>query len=114
MQALINGFVLAGRFREVVPLEHQDKVLSKIANYLVQMSTLRFPMIGRLEAAETDGRMEYSIQQCLHPAGCQWAPRDSGPFETAINYFFTTRSLDDYETLEQVPDDSEECFAAWL
>jgi len=105
---------LAGRFREVVPIEHQDKVISKIADYLVQMSTLRFSMIGRLKAAETDRGVEYSIQQCLHPASCQWAPRDSGPFETAINYFFTTRTPDYYETLKRAPDDSDECFAAWL
>ena len=113
----IPGRIFRGKFRTCIPEEHQEKVLSTIANYWIQLSTLRFPMIGRLEARMdgVDGGKgkEYQLLPILHPAGCQW-PNNSGPFSTSIDYFYTTRRLDYESFLKQLPHDSEEGFMAWL
>ena len=42
MMEALNGRTLIGTFEEVIPLAHQDKVLSQLANYRDQLSSLRF------------------------------------------------------------------------
>jgi aminoglycoside phosphotransferase (APT) family kinase protein len=114
IMSAIHGQVLPGNFRESVPEVHQDKILSDIASYLIQLSNLRFPMIGRLDATiNSDGISNYMIKPCINPAGCIWQ-HSSGPFHTTIDYFFTTRTIDYHETLRHMANDSDECFAAWL
>lgn len=113
MEAL-GGRVLQADVRKSVPEEYQDKVLSTVASYIIQLSTIRFPLIGRLEETRSsNGTLEYKILPCLHPAGCQWR-NDSGPFATSIDYFYTTRKLDYEEFLKRMPNDSDDCFAAWI
>jgi hypothetical protein len=114
LMSAINGQVLPGPFRESVPEIHQDKILSDIASYLIQLSSLRFPMIGRLDATiNGDGISNYTIKPCINPAGCIWQ-HSSGPFQTTIDYFFTTRTIDYNQTLRRMSNDTDECFAAWL
>jgi hypothetical protein len=89
--------------------------LSQIADYRDQLSSLRFPKIGSLDAVEgPDGQLEYTIQPVLHPPGCLWRHNTIGSYDTAIEYFFTSRKLDYEETVRRWPNDSDECFAAWL
>jgi aminoglycoside phosphotransferase (APT) family kinase protein len=113
LMSAIDGQILPGQFRESVPQVYQDRVLSDIAGYLIELSTLRFPMIGRLDATINKGVSTYSIKPCINPAGCIWQ-QNSGPFHTAIDYFFTTRTIDYNQTLQRMSHDSDECFAAWL
>ena len=110
MEALDGSTLPSGGFRKSVPKKHQEKVLSTIAEHLIQLSTLRFPAIGRLDLG-LDG--VYSIKPCLDPAGCQWSV-ECGPYRTSIEYFWTTRKLDYDMTLKQLPKDHDQCFAAWI
>jgi isoamyl acetate esterase len=113
LMSAIDGQVLPGQFRESVPQVYQDRILSDMAGYLIELSTLRFPMIGRLDATINNGITDYSIKPCINPAGCIWQ-HSSGPFHTTIDYFFTTRTIDYNQTLCRMSNDSDECFAAWL
>jgi Phosphotransferase enzyme family len=114
MMEALDGRTLIGKFENIIPLKYQDKVLSQLADYRDQLSSLRFSKIGRLDATETpDGQLDYTIKPVLHPPGCHWRPV-VGPFTTSIDYFFTSRKLDYEETVRRWPNDSDECFAAWL
>jgi Phosphotransferase enzyme family len=114
MMKALDGRAIIGKFEEVIPRECQDKVLSQLADYRDQLAALRFPKIGRLDATESpEGLLEYTIKPVLNPAGCHWR-QAIGPFDTAIDYFFTTRKLDYEETVCRLPNDTDECFAAWV
>jgi len=66
-----------------------DKTLADVRTWIDETR-----MESVVEAtAKEDGSCDYAIYECLHPAGCQ-CRQNSGPFETAIDYFFTTRTLD--------------------
>jgi hypothetical protein len=52
MMEALGGRTLSGEFENVIPLEHQDKLLSQLADYREQLSSLRFPKIGNLNANE--------------------------------------------------------------
>ena len=113
MKAL-EGRPLGAGFRKQIPPQHQEKVLSRVADYWIQLSQLRFPKIGRLEEVGCrDGSMKYEVKTLIHAPGCQW-PSESGPFSTSIDYFFTTRQLDYRECLRKDPFDSDGGFTAWL
>jgi isoamyl acetate esterase len=113
MEALA-GRTLDSQIEDTVPEKYREKVFDGIAECLVQLSSLRFSQIGCIEAVEqSGGPVEYRIKSCYNPAGCIW-PQNSGPFSTAIDYFFTTRTIDYQETLKRHREDLDECFAAWL
>lgn len=113
MEAL-EGRTIDGNMGDTVPEKYREKVFHGIAECLIQLSSLRFSKIGCIEAVEQPGgTVEYRIKSCYNPAGCIW-PQNSGPFSTAIDYFFTTRTIDYQETLERHREDLDECFAAWL
>lgn len=113
MEAL-KGRTIDGQIEDMVPEKYREKVFCGIAECLVQLSSLRFSKIGCIEAVEQPGgTVEFQIKSCYNPAGCVW-PQNSGPFSTAIDYFFTTRTIDYQETLKRHPEDLDECFAAWL
>jgi len=111
MQA-VDGRAVDGKVEDVIPEQYREKAIGQIADCLVQLSSLRFPSIGRIDAVKGSDE-EYDIKPCFNPAGIVW-PQTTGPFSTAIDYFFTSRTVDYQETIQRFQTDTDECFAAWL
>jgi hypothetical protein len=86
----------------------------QFADIFIQLSCLRFPQIGRLDASlNVDGNTEYLITPSLEIAECVWTNAPS-PFSTAIHYFFTTRKAEHEASLKGSPEDSDGWVFAWL
>src|SRR5947207_2104125 len=110
----ISGAPLPSRFPLSLPTECRAKVLAQMADIVIQLSCLRFPKIGQLDVSfDPNNNPIYSIKELQEIPGCTW-PIKTGPFNTAMDYFFTTRTLEYQETLKHFPKDSDEWFAAWL